>query len=340
MATWLTVGTEIIYIKLLSESVNTTREDFFPDTTETWVGQDRAEGIFKTAGSFDILVEPNIFPKLMTFFIGDPVSSTPISDSGYTHTWKFGNKETVATTGIKPFTIWVGTGAAVDGAGTDDVDRQMASNVFESMSLEYSGRDLVSLTMGVLGSGKEAMVEDKTPVYTVDYTGQPYFTFADCSLFQINGVSRLADPMVEAFSLNLNRGYDADHFRLGSRFWAYPSLSGMASVGGSIDLSFTSTDEHEHFLSALGAAATAGDQTPFALQCKLEGALYGVTDKYTIDVTVPKVSFTASTPSVSGRDRVVQKLDWRGMNDGTDSACTIVVKNIKEAYTGNLALGA
>jgi len=471
-----TAGTSWLYFKLLNESINTTREDFYPETSDYWTVSSRAEGYFRTSGSFDTLIDPVVWPKLLALFMGDgtPVSTelviencedawtaalnvtcsavadksailpvppgtnsakqqigvdfttgvvayedfapvdistyshvqfwikhsggcasgelqllldntsacvspletltipaltaatwtrvklpftTPsaltaiisvglsaVSDPGAvdvyiddvrvmaetTHTFKFGADEeyNVGSTGVKPFTTRIGVGI--------EKDRQITGCLMESLSFEAVAREVASSSVGIIGSGNESLIATQTTANVEAgwalYT-QPYLTFASASTMTIATVDRLAlDPTIEAFRLTLTRGWDADAYTLGTRFLGNAVMSGMASVEGSMDFSFTSEDELERFLAAVDSYQ-AGNQTPAAIVLTLRGpAIIGST-YYSITITIPIAYYTASTESVSGRDRVVQTVDFRGIYDSSsDCACQIVVVNATSDY--------
>jgi len=310
---------------MLSESINTTREDFYPETTEYWVVTDRAEGPIRTAGSFETLVDPVVWPELLVFFIGD-ADSGEVDDSQYPHTWKFGHQESMFTSGVKPFTLYIGSEVGED--------RRIDGNVIESLSIGGAARDVVSCSVGIIGSGDENLITAVDPDWTA-YT-EPYMTFASATTFEVGDVSRLTGgtaPTVEAFRLNFNRGFDSDYYVQGNRFLAAPLMSGMASLTGSIDFSWTAQAEHQRFLSAIGASATAGDQASFELDIMLRGALVGAATYNEIQFTMPVVNYTASTASVTARDRIVQTVDFVARGDKTDGACDIVVRNGTATYT-------
>lgn len=326
--TFRTAGTSVIYLKLLNESINTTREDFYPETTQYWVVGKRAEGFFRTRGSFDTLVEPVQWPKLLVLMTGDPSTTGP-TDSTYQHVFKFGGNEVVETTGIKPFTTFIGVGI--------EKDRQIEGCVMESITLEAINKEVVSSTVSIIGSGDESLITAKTPSYTA--YAQPYLTFASTSAMGITGsvtgaTNRLTtQPTIEAFRMTLTRGWDSDHYVLGNRFLASTTPAGMSTVTGTMDFSFQSEDEYERFLADVGTYA-AGDQPPFAINLTLEGALSGASAKYTVQVDIPEAHYTASTVSVKGRDRIVQTVDWMGMYNSVDTcAAKVTVKNLTSSYT-------
>lgn len=307
--TFRSAGSNLMYFKLLSEDVNTTREDFYPETTQGWVPQHMAEGLFRTAGSFTTPVEPIMFPKILALGLGDPISGS-VADSSYSHVVRFGGVETVHTSGIKPFTTTIGVGI--------EKDREIKGCVIESISIEAVAREVVTAKIGIIGSGAESLITACVPTYTA--YAENYFTFASVSTMTIGETDRLTTaPTIEAFRLNLKRGWDADHYVLGNRHWAEPSLSGMASVEGSMDLSFSSEDEHERFLSIVGGSAV-GLTSSFAISITFKGGLAGSTTNYSMKIDIPKAYYKASTASVKGRDRIIQTVDYTAIYDSTSSS--------------------
>jgi hypothetical protein len=320
-------GSGLQYLKLLNESISTTREDFYPETTQSWVVQKRAEGIFRTSGNFATLVDPMVWGELLVFFMGDATSSGPNGDGQYTHTFPyFGDTETVTADEIKPVTVYIGTGI--------ERDRQIEGCVINSLSLEATARNVVSSTVGIIGSGDEELIAAKTPDWSA-YT-RPYLTFANVSTMTIGGTDRLTtQPVIENFRITFDRGFDEDYRVLGNRFWANAELSGMATSNGSMDFSFKSQDEHERFLQDVGSY-NAGDN-PIAgweIVLKLQSqAVIGGSSYRMLELTLPKVFYTASNPPVNARDRIIQSVDFTAMHDGTNGSGQFVLRNETATYT-------
>jgi hypothetical protein len=311
---WRTAGSPLNYLKLLTESINTTREDFYPETTQYWTVGKRAEGPKRTSGSFDTLVDPIVWPELLVYFLGDASSAGAGPD--YTHTFWFGDQESVYGADVKPVTTFIGVGI--------EKDRQIEGCLIESINLEAVAREVVSSTVNIIGSGDESLITAKNPDWSA-YT-EPYLTFASATTMTVGAVDRLTtNPQIEAFRLNLSRGWDADFYVLGSNYLADAALSGMATVTGSMDFNFWSEDEHERFLSGVGASAM-GTQASFETIIDLQGATLGGSN-YGIEITIPTMHYTASTASVNARDRIIQTVEFIGMHDGTNGACKFVVTN-------------
>ena len=158
--------------------------------------------------------------------------------------------------------------------------------------------------------------------------------FTSASQFTIGGSDRLTtQPTVEAFRLTLGRAWDEDHYVLGNRYLAYPILSGYATVEGSIDLTWLSQDEYERFLQAVGQTET-GDQDSFAISLVLKGQQIESGYYYQIQVDIPKAYYTGSRANVTGRDRIIQTVDFRGIYDSSEGcAAKITVQNKTSSYT-------
>ena len=322
-STYGSAGSTRIDFKILNETIGTTRNDYYAETTEFWTPDVKTEGYFTGGGDAVIPVEPVQFPKLLVFFMGDP-SSSVITDSAYTHVFKFGANEAVSSSAVKAFTITKGVGI--------EKDRRFDGGFIEGLNIECRARELVTSTVNFVHSGNETLQTAGTPSYT-NYA-QPYFSFSSAATMTIGEADRLTTaPTIENFTVNFNRGIDKDHYVLGARYLAAQTLSGFASVSGSMDLTFSSEDEHERFLTAVAGAET-GDQTSFEIILLLQGALIGSASKYGIQVNIPEAHYTLSDVNVTGRDRIVQTVNYRGNYNSTDEcAAFVTVTNITESYT-------
>jgi len=316
-------GSSFIYFKILNESINPNREDYFPETTEYWTTDTKVEGHFSAEGDTVIPVEPIQWPKLLVLHCGDPTTTGPV-DSAYTHVFKFGANETIGATGVKNFTVKKGVGI--------EKDIQMTGGIIENITIEYAAKEPIVSTVTVLGSGNATLETAASASYS-DYT-QNFYAFHETATFTVGGSDRLdTAPTVEAFTINLRRGIDADHYVLGSRGRYSTPLSGFASVEGTLDLSFTSEDELERFMGSVGTSAM-GDQASFEIVCTLTGELIGSSEKYDIEVTIPEAYYTESVQNVTGRDRIIQTINWRGNYNASDAcAAKITVVNGTDSYT-------
>tara|TARA_Y100000310_G_C20584772_1_gene764813 strand:- start:239 stop:1294 length:1056 start_codon:yes stop_codon:yes gene_type:complete len=329
------VTTPSLDYKMLSEDITVGKEDFFPETTETWAVSNKAEGFFRGGGSFSTLMDPLMFPKLMVLFIGDGGSAGAGgngtgSGSGHQHVWLFGANEATSATGVKSFTTVVGNGL--------EKDRQISGGLIESIDIEAINRAPITVTVSTINSGDERLITAYTPTYagyTDTYSNeQPFMTFANVSTMTVGGSDRLTTaPTIEAFRLSLARGWDSDAYTLGSRFMANALMSGMAEVTGSMDFSFTAPDEHERFMGAVNATQV-GDQAAFAIVLTVTGNTIGASGTYTVSFTMSECYYSASVISVNARDRIVDTVQFKALYNATDSAaCKITCIADTQAYT-------
>jgi len=350
-AAFRTPTTTYLYFKLLSESITLTREDYFPETAEHWTVVDKGEGHFSHAGDFEVLIEPNQWPKLLVMFIGDS-SATNVTGTAYSNIWKFGEDENFsAVTKMKPFTTYIGVDGVLSG-GVDD-DRQICGTVIETLTIEGTAREVLSSTVSVLGSGLENLTtaltqEDVTTGLEAAYD-QPYFVFGDMVEARIGGtviaggvtedtgtnvLASATGTSIESLSLTLKRSYDTEYYMLGQRYWHKPILSGMAEVTGTMELSWQDQLEYERYL---GSAAATADQSSFALQFRWQGAGDADTGApvvpYELEIIIPSVYYTGSSIPVSARDRIKQTVDFKGIYNTTlNCAAWIEVVNKNNGY--------
>jgi hypothetical protein len=314
-----------IFLKILNESVHVTRGDHFPETAEYWTPTAYAEGPYAAGGDIEILVDPYQFPKLLAFHLGDPSSSGLVANTVYRHVFTYGANESVSATGLKSFTIVKGVGI--------EKDRRIDGGIITNLQVEARAKEVVGATISVIGNGAETLVTASSPSY-VRYSGQRYMTFADANTMTVGGTDRLTTaPIIEAFALSLPCNYDADHYVLGKKTLADQTPSGIKIPTGSMDFTFTSEDEHERFLSIVGATTT-GIQSGHVTVLKLRGDTISSGYYNEIEFSIPKTLYTASENAVRGRDRIVHTVNYRGnYNELSGHAVQITVINTTSSYT-------
>ena len=319
----VTLNDRICY-KILNESINSTREDNFPETAETWSPGDYVQGPSRAGGDIATLVEPYQFPKLLAFHLGDPATTTVLSGVVYQHVFNYGGTESVSSSGLKSFTIFKGTGI--------EKDRQFDGGIITNLNVEARAREVVGATITVIGNGKETLVTASGANY-VRYSGQRYLTFADATVMTVGSADRLiTDPVIEAFTLELPRNYDADHYRLGTPYMADQSPSGVIVPTGTMDFGFKSQDEHERFLGMVGATST-GPQSGHITVLTLKGDLIASGYWNQITVSLPETYYTASENAVTARDRIVNTVNYRGnYHSLSGHSAQITVQNKTSSY--------
>ena len=313
-----------IFLKILNESVQTTRGDHFPETVESWTPGNYVEGPYAAGGDIETLVDPYQFTKLLVFHLGDPTTSVVVTGSVYKHKFTYGGTESVSATGLKSFTIIKGVGI--------EKDRRFDGGIITNLQIEARAKEVVGGTISVIGNGKETLQTASGASY-VRYSGARFMSFADAETMTVGGSGRLTTaPFIEAFTLSLPRGYDADHYVLSKSTLAAQTLHGVAIPTGTMDFTFTSEDEHERFLSIVGATTT-GPQSGHATILNLRGDL--ITSGYynEIEFSIPNTFYTASENAVRGKDRIVQTVTYRG-NHNTLSGCSVqvTVQNKTSSY--------
>jgi len=324
-STYADISGQEIYFKILSESINTTREDYYPETTEFLVPDTYVDGLKRGGGDVEVLIDPNQWPKLLAMHLGDPTSSVvTLSGTVYTHQFTFGANEVVGTSGLKSFTV-------LKGVGIED-DRQLDGGFITDMEVEARAREVVGCTVSIVTDGAEVLTSSKTPDYGV-YSGQRYLTFADAQTMTVGGTDRLTTaPTIEAFRLRLGRGYDTDHNVLGKKTLAAQTQHGVATVEGTMDFTFTSEDEHQRFLSYSSGTAL-GVQSAFVTVMNLRGDLISSGYYNEVEFSVPETHYTASEVNSTGRDRIVQTVNYRGnYNAASGCAAMVRVQNATSSY--------
>jgi len=314
-----------IYFKILSESINTTREDYYPETTEFWTTDTYVDGLKRGGGDVEVLVDPKQWPKLLVMHLGDPTSTyITLSGTVYTHQFLFGANEVVGTSGLKSFTVLKGVGI--------EKDRQFDGGFITDMEIEARAREVVGCTVSIVTDGDEALITANTPDWVM-YSGQRYLTFADAQAMTVGGTDRLTTaPTIEAFTLRLGRGYDTDHNVLGKKTLAAQTQHGFATVEGTMDFTFTSEDEHERFLGYVGGTAM-GIQSAFVTVLNLRGDMISSGYYNDVEFSIPETHYTASEPSSTGRDRIVQTVNFRGnYSAGSGCAAMVMVTNAVSSY--------
>ena len=273
----------------------------------------------------EILVEARQFPKLLAFHLGDSTPSTILSGVVYQHVFTFGGTEAVNTSGVKSFGIHKGVGI--------EKDRRFDGGFITDIEVEARAREVVAATVSMVGNGKESLATASSANY-ISYSGQRYLTFADATTMTVGGTDRLTTaPTIEAFTLHLGRGYDTDHYNLGSEYLAAQTMHGFAPVDGSMDFTFTSEDEHERFLSIVGGTTT-GEQSGHITVLKLRGDLISSGYYNEISFELPETYLTASEANSTGRDRIVQTVNYRGNYHALSGyAVLVTVQNKVSSYT-------
>lgn len=126
-----------------------------------------------------------------------------------------------------------------------------------------------------------------------------------------------------SFSLDADLALATDRrFLKGSATKSQPKRNGVPSYTGTITGEFADMSSYEDFIN--------GTQVKLEFICT--GATIESSEKYLFHVTMPKVVFTGSTPTVSLDSLGVQELPFVALDDGSNAAVKIEYKSTDTSF--------
>lgn len=177
---------------------------------------------------------------------------------------------------------------------------------FNTMALELTQNDNVSLTFGVVGvdsGAPQAAIAGQT---TVPASTDCAFDYKHGSLL-VDGTPR---AQATAFSINFENGIEASYVLFSEVTGAKPI--GKFDVSGNITLQFDSVDDYNIFLNA----------DKVAIVLTLQDAATGGNE---YELTIPKAMFNTATTDTSGEGEITISLDFTGEYDaGIDGTAQLV----------------
>ena len=150
-------------------------------------------------------------------------------------------------------------------------------------------------TVGAVGTGTVIAFPEVNP-----------FTFDEGALY-LDGSASAAD--VSSVSLTVNNNLLADKGRLGSKFRVAIPEGGFMDITGTINMEFDNVTTYNKFVNA----------TETALQLKfVTDDVFGAgSTPYELWVTIPRIVFTGTTPTVGGPELIYHDLPFIGFKDPT-----------------------
>lgn len=299
--------------------------DIGPDTepmiTDPEIGSgrdiiDAFNGPVKYTGSMDFYVRPNSLGYLLLSAMGAVTSSGIAGQTGaYGHTFTFQNN-------VIPLSIEKKIGDGLENLGY--IDSKVNSLHFECAAGEY-----VNGSAEILSLDEVAGKTNQTTTFGTD----PVFTY-DGGSVTLEGTA----ISVKKLSIDINNNLVDDDFRIGSRK-LQSSEEKRRELAASLDIVPTNYNTFRKTYYGSTSATTASGT---GVQDIYTGSLFvkflsaksianGLTQKYELEINIPKALFRAAPLPVSGDEMIVETLEMLPLK-GTQDIGTIVIRNGKENY--------
>jgi len=250
-------------------------------------------GPFRVSGDVEVVVIPDNIGKFLEGIFGKVTTTASPSSDAYKHEFEVNNT-------LPSYTIEIGYDVGsyaiqIPGAG------------FNELSLEAPAKEFVTARISVIG--KTAKLESLSTPTVI--TGRP-FVFHDGEV-KIDG-STVAN--VEAIRLTLSNNIDADVFYIGSRTLGAIKPQGF-DITGTMDISFDNWDFYQKFLGSASATEPQDTLGSLSLELTFTGEATGSSDtgyEYKLlKIEIPEIYLSKDDIDISGRDRIVQKLEFTGV---------------------------
>jgi hypothetical protein len=289
-----TFGTAVAadkYKDIISENLRLDKRYLFPDTVRSRALFKKLTGPIIVRGDVVMLLAPE--PDARFFYWGLGSKSTEQLATGvYQHT-------VTPTDTIKSFTARV---------GAEQFERVIAGCLIDTLTVEAVAGEIATTTLSLVGAS-----ETKTNI------GSPVFGTVRELNFNEATVSIGASTVsyVRAFRLRVNNNVAVDRMYALRKSEEMNRVEvGRRAVDGSLDLQFADSTEYDRFL--------AGDE--FSLNVKFEGETISDTHKYTVEIDLPKITYTSdAAPLITRREPIRITAPFRAMYDST-SGYDVAVK--------------
>ncbi len=251
-------------------------------------------------GTLAINISPEQIGGWLAHLIGEPSTT---GTGPYTHTFSVGSTERAA------FILESDLGSAL---GSDRYLRMLSCRL-ESLGLKMSPQGFVDCSLEVLGAdfSTSATALDATPTDN----GHTAFAMAEASIQE--GGSAIAT--VTAFDLNWKNNIDADTFTIGGGGTRGSLPFGLIELSGTLTVLF-----EDATLMNKGI-----NDTESSLQIDFSrGDGLGSAGNESLSITIPKLTYEATTPAVEGPKGIRQTYRWVAhAASGSELGAQAVLKN-------------
>lgn len=281
------------------------------DITEAYVGP------VKYTGKIEFDLRPNAFGYLLLAATGAVTSSGIAGQTGaYGHTFTFQNN-------LIPLSIEKKIGDGLENIGYID-------SKVNSLHIECAAGEFVTGSADILALDE---VSGKT-IQTTTFGTDPIFTYDGGSV-----VLEGSPISVKSLSFDINNNLVDDDFRIGSRK-LQSSEEKRRELSASVDIVPT---DYNTFRKTYYGSTSATTSSGTGVQDTYSGSLFakfstaksvanGLTQKYEMEINIPKAIFRTAPLPVSGDEMIVETLEMLPVK-GTQDISTIVIRNGKANYT-------
>lgn len=249
----------------------------------------RTEGANRVSGDLQVEVQPVGMWTLFKHALGRRFTAGPSGSGHYKHR--------ILPSGALPEGLRVEVGRDVGGTFTY---KGVKVNTLE---LNCSVGEPLKATFGLLGYDETSSSGSPTaPSSTAISTLSPYrFDQANVT---VDGLSNSIE--VSGMTLNLNNNLAEDKGKLGSKYRAAIPRNGFREVTGTLHVEFDNLYNYNRFIN----------QTEHAVQARFTHDQYAAgTTAHQLDIILPRVVFTGSTPSITGPDLIYHDLPFIALYD-------------------------
>lgn len=245
-----------------------------------------APGLYVPSGEIVLPVDAQTTGYLFKWALGS-VDTSEIEQDVYRHVF-------TPTNELKSFTV---------GVGKDIFEHKFIGAMIDSLEMEVED-SFASITASIIAQ-KDMKANLNNPIYNEI----SYFTFAQTNIMIGN---ETAD--VERLNLSIANNLDGEAgVILGSRHPSFIPL-GAREVSISLDLTFKDIKYLEKFWGGTDGPVSVPTHDVIIT---MTGPPINNNYNYKLEILIPKFIFMTSNQEISGRDRIVQTVEGKGLFDRT-----------------------